>query len=104
MDNAIKFSPEGGLVTVKLWQDLDEAVLEVSDCGPGVAEEDKLRLFQRFWQGRMGRLHSAGTGLGLYLSRQIVEAHEGRIKYSSKEREGAIFTVSLPLVNGHFAV
>ncbi|HEY9715950.1 MAG TPA: ATP-binding protein [Trichormus sp.] len=99
IDNAIKFSPEGGLVTVKLWQDQDEAVLEVSDNGPGVAEEDKFRLFQRFWQGRMGRLHSAGTGLGLYLSRQIVEAHEGRIKYSSNDREGAIFTVSLPLVN-----
>ncbi|HEY9778236.1 MAG TPA: hybrid sensor histidine kinase/response regulator [Planktothrix sp.] len=99
VENAIKFSPSGGMVSVKLWQDDRLAMLAVSDNGPGIAEADIQRLFQRFWQGHAGRTHTVGTGLGLYLCRQIVEAHDGRISCTSKEREGSTFTVSLPLAS-----
>jgi signal transduction histidine kinase len=97
LDNAVKFSPAGGVITVKLWQESAKAFFEVCDQGPGIPSEDRMRLFQRFSQGRSGRLHSTGTGLGLFLCRQIVEAHNGLIWCQSSEQSGATFTVSLPL-------
>lgn len=97
LDNAIKFSPDGGIITVKVWQESDKAFIEVSDQGPGISSEEMRRLFQKFSQGQFGRLHSTGTGLGLYLCRQIVEAHKGQIWCQSVEKTGATFTVCLPL-------
>ncbi len=96
LENAIKFSR--GRIDVKLWSAEQNALFAVSDNGPGISEEDKKRLFQRFWQGQPGRQHAPGTGLGLYLCRQIIEAHKGQIWCQSTESQGATFTVSLPTI------
>lgn len=101
--NAIKFT-DTGLVTVRLFsmpasgiivqnraQHL--VVLQVEDTGPGIAPEDQAVLFESFRQGSHKR---AGSGLGLHLSRRIVEAHRGRIDVQSKSGQGSLFTVRLP--------
>ncbi|MGL4611874.1 MAG: sensor histidine kinase [Trueperaceae bacterium] len=99
LNNALEFSPDGGFVSVKLERfDHDLSAqglqLEVLDRGPGISEEQEARLFQRFSSGRAG----GGIGLGLYLSKQIVEAHHGRIYYEPREGGGSRFIVWLPLV------
>ncbi len=97
VSNAIKFSPEGGAVDLKLDRRDGSVVLEVTDQGIGVAEHEHAQLFQRFF-----RSHSAqerqipGTGLGLYISKVIIEAHGGRIEARSVEGEGSSFVVELP--------
>lgn len=96
VDNAVKFSPEGGSITVKVWPDDERINLQVTDSGPGVPQAERGHLFQRFWQGGAGKAYTPGTGLGLYLCRQIVEAHAGEICYNDQESAGASFLVRLP--------
>ncbi|GGI87928.1 MULTISPECIES: sensor histidine kinase [Deinococcus] len=92
VDNAIKFSPSGGTVTVQLTGDGDEAILSVQDSGPGIPAERLPRLFQRFRGGGAG----SGSGLGLYLTRRIAEAHGGSVRYSRTARAQSQFILSLP--------
>jgi signal transduction histidine kinase len=96
LDNAIKYSPEGGDVTARLTTSGNCAVLSVRDEGIGIAAEDMDRLFKRF--SRLAP-HGAvpGTGLGLYLARELARLHEGDIIAVSKVGEGSEFTLSLPL-------
>lgn len=97
VDNAIKFTPRHGYILVKLWYEHPKAYFQITDSGPGVPEEERSRLFQRFFQGRRGRASASGTGLGLYLCRQIIEAHQGSIWCESySDRAGATFTLALP--------
>jgi two-component system sensor histidine kinase/response regulator len=97
LENAVKFTPSGGLITVRLWQDHDKALFEVTDTGPGITEEDRKKLFQRFRQGRQGQRMSIGTGLGLYLCRQIVQAHKGEICCKVNKGKGTTFVVQIPV-------
>ena len=98
IDNAIKFTPRQGTVTVQLANPkADEWLLSVSDTGVGLSEEECASLFTRFWQGIMGKRYSASVGLGLYLCKQIVDAHDGTIECNSKINEGSSFTIRLPL-------
>jgi signal transduction histidine kinase len=98
IDNAIKFTPPQGTVTVHLENfTVDAWLLSVSDTGVGLSEEECSSLFTRFWQGIMGKKYSASVGLGLYLCKQIVDAHDGTIECKSKINEGSSFTVKLPL-------
>lgn len=97
IDNAISFSPPGGVVRVGLTTDQDNLTITVTDEGPGITG-DVSRIFQRFYTDRP---ESEGfgdhSGLGLSISRQIAEAHKGTIKAHNREdRSGAIFTVVLP--------
>jgi two-component system sensor histidine kinase/response regulator len=96
IENAIKFTPQGGSVTIKLWKDSD-IFLQVRDTGPGISVSDRTRLFQRFSQGKSGKAYAPGNGLGLYLCKQIVDAHNGSISCESEEDRGATFTVRLPV-------
>ena len=97
MDNAIKFTPENGTISLRLWQHERTIFLQVSDSGPGIPDDERARLFERFFQGKRGKRATTGTGLGLYLCRQIVEAHHGKIWCESfNENTGATFIVSLP--------
>ena len=98
VENAIKFSPVGGVITIRIWKVEDTILFLVADKGPGIEPNDRGRLFQRFYQGRPGRSYRHGMGLGLYLCRQIVEAHKGSISCHSEENGGSTFTVSLPIV------
>jgi signal transduction histidine kinase len=96
IDNAIKYSPEGGDITVSLSVSGEMAFVRVSDVGIGIAPEDMERLFIRF--NRIApRNDVPGTGLGLYLARELARLHGGDIVAVSKLGEGSEFTLSLPL-------
>jgi len=96
LDNAIKYSPQGGDVTAQLSTAGRVALLSVRDEGIGIAASDMERLFVRF--RRLGQLAEVpGTGLGLYLARELARLHGGDISAVSKPGEGSEFTLSLPL-------
>lgn len=97
IENAIKFSPVEGRVEINLKDDDDHLTINVSDDGPGIEPQDLQKVFMRFYQGRPGRSYNYGMGLGLYLCRQIVEAHQGKIWCEPKDDTGSVFTVSLPV-------
>ncbi len=97
--NAIQYTPSGGTIELKACRDgLETVLLSVEDNGYGIPEADLPFLFQRFSQGGTRRQRTSGTGLGLYLSRQIAEAHHGHIGVDSLEGKGSRFYVSLPVV------
>jgi two-component system cell cycle sensor histidine kinase/response regulator CckA len=96
VDNAMKFMPDGGDITLRLHETVNAVTLEVVDTGPGIPPDEQKSLFQRFAQGRIGKRYNPGTGLGLYLCKQIVEAHRGSISCQSTQGEGATFLVILP--------
>lgn len=99
LDNAIAYTPSGGQVTVHTMQQGDGVAVRIKDNGPGIPAEDLDRIFERFYQVDKSRVRGArkGTGLGLTISREIVEAHGGRIQAESQEGGGTCFTVWLPL-------
>lgn len=102
LDNALKYTPSGGEVRISLRAKEDRFLLKVSDTGPGISDEDRKHLFERFWRGRASRRHTPGTGLGLYLCQQIVNLHKGTITCTSPDNAGTAFLVELPKeeVNG----
>jgi signal transduction histidine kinase len=95
--NAVKFSPEGGGVRVLLAQDGANAVVEVSDQGPGIPAGEMPRIFDRFYRGtNVGEARASGSGLGLAIARSIAEMHDGHIEVASQIGKGAVFRVILP--------
>ena len=96
LDNAIKFTPEGGEVNVNLSRIGENFELVVEDFGAGIEPELRPHLFRPFTQGVTGRRYTLGSGLGLYLCRQIVEAHKGTICCESELGVGSKFVVRLP--------
>jgi signal transduction histidine kinase len=97
VSNAIKFTPVGGSVVVRLSQRDGLVCVEVSDTGIGIPEEERERLFQRFFRSQTAlERQIQGTGLGLYISKAIVESHGGRIGVRSGEAGGTTFFVELP--------
>ncbi|MGM3306716.1 sensor histidine kinase [Anabaena sp. WFMT] len=90
--NAIKFT-DSGSITIRLNYQPEQNVIEVADTGFGIPPEDQPTLFERFRQGNHNR---SGSGLGLYLARRIVEAHEGTIHVASELGQGSVFTICLP--------
>jgi PAS domain S-box-containing protein len=96
LSNAVKFSDPGGVVTVRAEERPADLLLQVADHGIGISREDARHLFERFYRAE-GELVRGGTGLGLYISRQIVEAHGGRIWAESEPGKGSTFSFTLPL-------
>lgn len=97
LSNAIKFTPEGGMVVLRIWHEKDNAVLQLEDTGIGIREEQIPLLFEKFQQlDTPLRRRYEGTGLGLALTKQLVELHRGRIEVESTVGVGSIFTVWLP--------
>ncbi len=95
--NAIKFTPEGGHVTVRAAAEADAVVLEVTDSGIGIPEAEQERLFERFFRASTAVSQQIpGTGLGLHIVRAITEAHGGRVAVTSREGHGTTFRVELP--------
>jgi two-component system sensor histidine kinase GlrK len=97
VSNAIKYSPDEGMISLALRQQGDEAVLDIGDAGPGVPIEDREKIFDWFYQGEgapRGRLR--GSGLGLAIAREFVLAHGGRIEILQESGPGAHFRVTLP--------
>jgi PAS domain S-box-containing protein len=95
INNAIKFTPRGGRVTVRVRPQGDTVRCEVADTGPGIAPDDHAKLFVRFSQLAAGA-RQGGTGLGLSICKALVEAHGGRIGVASQPGQGATFWFELP--------
>jgi heavy metal sensor kinase len=99
LDNAFKYTPEGGQITLKVWAESNRAVLTVSDTGMGISERALPHIFDRFFRAEQARISRAsGTGLGLSIVQSIVEAHGGKVLVESREGRGAQFRVELLLV------
>lgn len=98
--NAIKYSPEGGVVQVSVTRAGAEVTIAVADQGVGIASEDQRRLFERYWRAPSSSRVAPGVGLGLWAARRIAEAHGGRIEVTSAAGEGSTFTLRLPSASG----
>ncbi len=96
--NAIKYSPDGGPIVVRLQGGSDNAEITVKDCGVGIPQDEQQYLMNQFYRGRVGK-QVAGYGLGLYFARKVIEAHGGRLwmESSGVPGEGAEFHFTLPL-------
>jgi signal transduction histidine kinase len=90
--NAIQILPVGGQIVIRLYQHQDAAIIEVADNGLGISDANQAHIFEPFFTQRSG-----GVGLGLAVVRQIVQAHDGDIRYSSSKFGGAQFTITLPI-------
>lgn len=96
--NALRFSPKGGKITTILREKEQFLEVEISDQGPGIPQEELPQLFQRFYRPQSPNLRAmAGTGLGLYISRKIVEEHGGKIWVESTEGQGTTIFFTLPV-------
>jgi signal transduction histidine kinase len=100
LSNAVKFTPEDGSVVVATSRVDGEVRVSVTDTGPGIALEDRERIFEEFQQTDVGVQQSEGTGLGLALSKRLVELHGGRIWVESEAGHGSRFVFTLPLADG----
>src|SRR5918999_1692170 len=95
--NALKFTLEGGVVSIQLAETDDVAVIEVRDTGPGIPSDELPRIFDRFYRGtNTGDARASGSGLGLAIVRSIVEMHGGTIGVQSVVGEGTVFRIELP--------
>jgi signal transduction histidine kinase len=97
LSNAVKFTPAGGRVDVASSHLDGEVRVSVVDTGPGIAPEDQKRIFEEFQQTDLGTAQREGTGLGLALSKRLIELHGGRLWVESVLGEGSTFTFALPL-------
>jgi len=93
--NAIKFTPRGGRVRVRVWRETGRCVFEIADSGPGIAKAEQETVFDRYKQGARGRT-AGGAGLGLAIARGIAEAHGGTISVERGDLGGATFRIALP--------
>ncbi|SFG20436.1 sensor histidine kinase [Sporolactobacillus nakayamae] len=98
LDNAMKFTPKGGAITVDCSRENKYARLSVSDSGCGISDEDLPHIFDRFYQVDSARSGQKGTGLGLSIAEWIVQKHRGKIEATSAVDEGTTFIVRLPLL------
>lgn len=97
LDNALRYTPSGGRVEVRVYDAEDQVVLEVSDTGLGISERDLPRIFERFYRGEVEPPEmTGGTGLGLAIVKHAAEAHGGRVEVFSKRGKGSLFRVFLP--------
>jgi signal transduction histidine kinase len=97
LSNAVKFTPEGGTIVVEAVRVNGGIEVSVTDTGPGIAREDQDRIFEEFQQTDVGVQQGEGTGLGLALSKRLVELHGGRIWVESEPGCGSRFVFTLPI-------
>ncbi len=97
LSNAARYTPAGGRVTVAVRSDGEQAIVEVSDTGVGIAEDDLENVFQRFWRAGSARDRaSGGLGIGLAVVKEILERHKGSVGVSRRTEGGTTFTLRLP--------
>jgi signal transduction histidine kinase len=104
LDNAIKYTAEGGRVTVECHLERGEYALSITDTGTGIPAELRPRIFERFFRADKARSRSesngGGAGLGLAISRWIAMAHQGRLELTRSDSTGSTFTAYLPANSG----
>jgi two-component system sensor histidine kinase KdpD len=100
VENALKYSPAGSPLTISAELQSGKIVIGVADRGSGIEENERSRIFDKFFRGRQHRFETAGTGMGLAIAKGIVEAHGGRIWVESEPGQGSAFYFSLPVRGG----
>jgi signal transduction histidine kinase len=101
VDNAVRFTPDGGRVVVSAVRRDGSIEIRVADTGSGISSEHLPRLFERFYRADTARSREdGGTGIGLAIARSVVEAHGGHISAESRVGKGSVFTFDLPVVEG----
>jgi len=98
INNAVKFTPSGGRITIIGQTLYKEFELIISDTGIGIKEEDKNKIFQKFFRADINQTEAQGAGLGLVFVKQIVDLHKGFISVQSDVNKGTSFTIKLPLL------
>ena len=101
IENAVKYTPAGGRVKVRLEVGVDECRIEVEDTGPGISAEALPQVFDRFYRAAPDRDRLDGAGLGLAIARTIAQAHGGRLEAQSHNGSGTVFRLTLPLLGSH---
>jgi two-component system phosphate regulon sensor histidine kinase PhoR len=97
IDNAVKYTPEGGTIRLRWWQEEDTCCIEVEDTGIGIPQSDLPRIFERFYRVDKARSREmGGTGLGLSIVKHLVQAMQGTIRAASELGQGTKFTIRLP--------
>ena len=105
IQNAIKYTPQGGKIALEITREGDQACVAVTDPGIGIPSKALPNLFRQFYRaGNAQSHHIAGMGLGLYVVREIVALHDGRVEVESTEGEGSTFLVYLPLIRDSLGV
>ncbi len=98
LSNAVKYSPQGGIIEIGLFKKGGRMIFEITDQGPGIPHDERGRIFDALYQGRVGRrMGIEGTGVGLAIVNECVMLHRGRIEILDREGWGACFRVTLPL-------
>ena len=98
LDNAIKFSPDGGNVLVEVCSDDRQVWIKIKDHGVGISPEALPRIFERFYHlDQIGEHMFRGAGIGLSIARQVIEQHQGTIEVETETGKGSIFTTCLPI-------
>ena len=100
LDNALKYSPAGTPLRVSAALQHGAIVVSVADRGAGIDEDERARIFDKFFRGRRDRFTTQGTGMGLAIAKGIVEAHGGRLWVTSEPGEGSVFRFTLPVYKG----
>ncbi len=106
ISNAFRYTPKGGVITIKVKKYANEVVIEVRDSGVGVSEEYRDKIFERFFEmsvnNKPENKYNKGTGIGLSIAKNIVELHKGKIEYTTnRDGKGSVFSVSLALGKAH---
>ncbi len=98
--NALKYTPAGGTVRIGAWAEATEAVIQISDTGPGMTDAEQADLFQAYYRtGEATKSNIKGTGLGLFIVKTLLDAQNGHIEVASQPGQGTTFTIRMPLVN-----
>jgi len=100
VDNALKYTPPGGKITLSVAAEGDWAILRITDTGPGIPADEQERIFERFYQLDKSRRGGSGrgVGLGLPIAREIVRAHSGSLWVESSPGQGSVFVIKIPFV------
>ncbi len=98
LENAVKYSPKGDEVKIKLYRNQTDVIFEVADKGVGISDENKGKVFEKFYRvGNEDTRNTKGTGLGLYIVKTMLQAHQGDVTILDNQPKGTIFRVSLPV-------
>ncbi len=98
LNNAIRYTPPGGRVKIGLSYGIKEIGFRIQDSGVGIPKNQQKRVFSRFFRGsNITKMKTEGTGLGLFITKNIIESHRGKIWFESEENKGTTFYFTLPI-------